>query len=150
TPGQQLLEDNREGLSTETPDPTVDKTAWSPVNLPPVSDPLAVPPLAKEFSSHGLFAGSTKAIDAPIGLALTGREKGMKRALLGRYGGNASTEESVHKALEWLKRNQRSNGFWTLNGPYSDPGEAENKTSATALALLAFQGAGYTPIANGD
>jgi hypothetical protein len=149
-PGEQLLEDNREGLSTDTPDPTVDKSIFSPTNLPPVADPLAAPPLATEFSPHGLFAGGTKAIDAPIGLALTGRERGMRKALLGRYGGNASTEDAVHKALEWLKRNQRANGYWTLNGPYSDAGEAENKTTATALALLAFQGAGYTHLTNGD
>jgi hypothetical protein len=149
-PGEQLLEDNREGLATDTPDPTVDKTIFSPSNLPPVADPLAAPPLATEFSPNGLFAGSTKAIDAPIGLALSGRERGMRRALLGRYGGNATTESAVHAALEWLKRNQRADGYWTLNGPYSDPGEAENKTSATALALLAFQGAGNTHLVNGD
>ncbi|HTQ39007.1 MAG TPA: prenyltransferase/squalene oxidase repeat-containing protein [Pirellulales bacterium] len=150
-PGDQLLEDNREGLSTDTPDPTVDKTMWSPVDLPPVSDPLALPPLASEFSPHGMFLGTTsRPADAPIGLAFTGRERGMKRALLGRYGGNATTEEAVHQALEWLKRNQRPNGFWTLNGPYTDGGEAENKTTSTALALLAFQGAGYTPTTNGD
>jgi hypothetical protein len=150
-PGEQLLEDNREGLATDTPDPTIDKTEFSPTNLPPVADPLAAPPLATDLTSqHGLFASSSKAIDAPIGLALTGRERGMKKALLGRYGGNATTEEAVHGALEWLKRNQRANGYWTLNGPYSDPGEAENKTSATAMALLAFQGAGYTHLFNGD
>jgi hypothetical protein len=149
-PGEQLLEDNREGLSTDKPDPTVDKTIFSPSNLPPVADPLAAPALATEFSPNGMFAGSTKAIDAPIGLALSGRERGMRKALLGRYGGNASTESAVHSGLEWLKRNQRANGFWTLNGPFSDPGEAENKTSATALALLAFQGAGNTHLFNGD
>jgi hypothetical protein len=98
-PGEQLLEDNREGLATDTPDPTVDKTIFSPSNLPPVADPLAAPPLATEFSPHGLFTGGTKAIDAPIGLALTGRERGMRKALLGRYGGNASTEDAVHRAL---------------------------------------------------
>jgi hypothetical protein len=149
-PGEQLLEDNHEGLTTDKPDPTVDKTIFSPSNLPPVADPLAAPPLATEFSPHGLFAGSTKAIDAPIGLALTGRERGMRKALLGRYGGNASTEDAVHRALEWLKKNQKANGYWLLNGPYSDAGEAENKVSATALALLAFQGAGNTHLTNGD
>jgi len=149
-PGEQLLEDNREGLSTDTPDPTVDKTIFSPANLPPVADPLAAPPLATEFSPNGLFLGGTKAIDAPIGLALSGRQPGNRKSLLGRYGGNATTESAVHAALEWLKRNQRANGYWTLNGPYSEAGEAENKTSATALALLAFQGAGNTHLFNGD
>src|SRR5262249_41354689 len=73
-----------------------------------------------------------------------------KGALLGKYGGTKSTEDAVHLALEWLKRNQRSNGSWTLNGPYPDGGEAENHVAATAMALLAFQGAGNTHLYNAD
>ena len=56
----------------------------------------------------------------------------------------------MHLALEWLKRNQHSNGSWTLTGPYRDVGEADNQVAATAMALLAFQGAGNTPQTNGD
>ncbi len=93
--GDQLL-DNSLGLTTDTPDPTVDKAVFSPSDLPPVADPLAAPPLVSDFSPLGTFGGSNQAIDAPIGLALSGREKGMKKALLGRYGGNKLTEDSVH------------------------------------------------------
>src|SRR5690349_4649919 len=46
--GDQLLEDNSGGLSTNAPDPTVDKTIFSPSDLPPVADPLAAPPLVHE------------------------------------------------------------------------------------------------------
>ncbi len=146
--GDQLL-DNSVGLTTDTPDPKVDKAVYSPSDLPPVADPLAAPPLVTELSPMGVFGGSNQAIDAPIGLALSGREKGMKKALLGRYGGNKLTEDSVHLALEWLKRNQKSTGMWSLAGPYTDGGE-EDQIAATAMALLAFQGAGNTPGVNGD
>jgi hypothetical protein len=147
--GDQLLEDNSMGLSTDSPDPTADKTIFSPSDLPQVADPLAAPPLVHDFSPFGTFSGGDKAIDAPIGLALSGREKGMRKALLGRYGGNATTQSSVDAALEWLKRNQKSTGLWSLAGPYSD-GVDEDRVAATAMALLAFQGAGNTPAVNAD
>jgi hypothetical protein len=35
-------------------------------------------------------------------------------------------------------------GGWSLTGPYPDGGNVENRCSATAMALLAFQGAGHT------
>jgi hypothetical protein len=34
--------------------------------------------------------------------------------------------------------------MWRLQGPYDDDSQAENSEAATAMALLAFQGAGYT------
>jgi len=150
--GDQLLEDNTGGLTADKPDPTVTKTEFSPVDLPPVNDPLAAPPVVTDLTPgvHGLFATGTKAIDAPIGFALSGRQRGHKIALLGKYGGNATTEGSVHKALEWLKKNQRANGLWSLNGPYPDGANEDNHVAATAMALLAFQGAGFTHQQNGD
>ena len=83
--GEQLIEDNRAGLSTDKPDPTVTETQFSPTDLPPVNDPFAAPPVIKDFTlgSGGHFAVGTNAIDAPIGLALSGRQRGNKRALLG-------------------------------------------------------------------
>jgi len=35
--------------------------------------------------------------------------------------------------------------MWSLSGPYSDHAMADNPKAATAMALLAFQGAGITP-----
>lgn len=149
--GQQLIEDNSLGPTTDKPDPTITETQFSPTNLPPVNDPFALPPMVTTLGSGGQFAGrTTGSSDAPIGFALHGRERGMKKGLLARYGGNATTESSVHAALEWLKRNQRANGSWALNGPYSDGGESENHVAATAMALLAFQGAGNTHLFNAD
>ncbi|MEC9097310.1 MAG: prenyltransferase/squalene oxidase repeat-containing protein, partial [Planctomycetota bacterium] len=87
----------------------------------------------------------TSELEAPsIGMALDGREKGMKKALLAAYGGTATTENAVEKGLEWLKRNQQRDGMWSLMGPYSDAAPTENRVAATAMALLAYQGHGST------
>ena len=51
----------------------------------------------------------------------------------------------MDKGLVWLAKQQRSDGFWSLLGPYPDGAGEENLAAATALALLAFQGHGTTP-----
>jgi hypothetical protein len=113
------------------------------IDMNPADDPLAAPPELTLAMLDGVHAAST--IEAPsIGMALTGREKGMKQALLGAFGGTATTEASVKLGLEWLKRNQQPNGLWRLTGPYDDASGVENELAATAMALLAFQGAGNT------
>jgi hypothetical protein len=84
----------------------------------------------------------------PIRLSLTGRQAGMKEALLRAYGGTSATERAVTEALRWLARNQQSSGLWSLSGRYANGASPDNPDAATAMALLAFQGAGYTP--NGD
>ncbi len=68
----------------------------------------------------------------------------MKVVLLKIFGGNATTQQAVHRSLEWLKKNQRPDGSWSLRGPYADGGGSENPVAATGMALLAFQGDGNT------
>jgi len=114
----------------------------TPDNLPMVDDPLARPAPA-EMVRDALQAMSQQQ-PIQVGLALSGRQIGMKRALLAAYGGNATTEEAVMRALRWLARNQRKDGSWSLQGPYKNGSRSENREAATAMALLAFQGAGYT------
>ena len=105
-------------------------------------DPFAAPPVIEDVTSP---IDATSDVVAPsIGMALTGREKGMKKALLAAYGGTATTEEAVVRGLEWLKRNQLEDGAWSLEGPYKSGGAQENTVAATAMALLAFQGHGST------
>ncbi len=84
----------------------------------------------------------------PIRLALSGREAGMQQALLGAYGGTGGTQRSVMEALKWLARNQGRQGLWSLQGPYKEGATNENFEAATAMALIAFQGAGYTPLSD--
>jgi hypothetical protein len=139
--GEQLLDSS---VLTSSPEPieTLD-TNWAQ-DTKIVSDPLAAPP---EMQLDPLVTGTTITSDvaAPtIGMALSGREKGAKKALLAAYGGTRLTEESVTKGLQWLKKNQRADGSWSLVGPYSDGSSLDNPLAATAMALLAFQGAGNT------
>ena len=87
------------------------------LELEPVEDPLAAPPDVT-IKPDALTAMSK--INAPsIGLALSGRRRGMKQALLAAYGGNATTEAAVDRGLLWLKRNQARNGSWSLRGTLS-------------------------------
>ena len=117
----------------------------TPENLPLVDDPFAAPPDVP-VTSWEPFQITSEEPAKLIGVALSGREEGMKKALLAAYGGTATTEEAVLRGLQWLARQQRKDGSWSLCGPYSDGvrEEWENEVAATAMALIAFQGAGNT------
>ncbi len=101
------------------------------------------PPVLEPTPGGTLPVGTTPtAVFAP---ELSGREEGMKNTLLKAYGGTMLTEESVKLGLSWLSRQQRPKGSWNMRGPYKGGANVENEEAATAMALLAFQGAGYTP-----
>jgi len=113
-----------------------------------VEDPFAAPEML-EMRPDG-FMATSEVQSAQIGMALQGRQEGSKRTLLGRYGGTGGTEEAVLRGLQWLSRNQirngRDTGSWSLAGPFRDGvrSDFDNPAAATAMALLAFQGAGHT------
>ncbi len=114
----------------------------TPSDLTPVDDPFAAPP---ELAVTIFGNTATSDISAPtIGLALSGRDAGSKKALLAAYGGTEQSEAAVGMALEWLSKQQRSDGSWSMTGPYGEAGVVENNLAATAMALLAFQGNGHT------
>lgn len=95
--------------------------------------------------------GTGGGVGAPsMGILLSGRGSGIKGALVKAYGGSEGTETAVGAGLAWLARQQQKSGGWSLHGPYADPGEIENPQVATALALLAYQGAGYTATSGDD
>ncbi len=145
--GEQVLEtelQSPESMELEVVDP-----ALSFDEKPPVDDPFAAPPIVDLNIPDP--NSSTSDIAAPaIGLALTGRQEGSKKSLLAAYGGTATTEAAVREGLLWLKRQQKEDGTWSLMGPYSSGGYAENRVAATAMALLAFQGAGHTHQGKGE
>ncbi|MDO4629993.1 MAG: hypothetical protein Q4C70_12495, partial [Planctomycetia bacterium] len=113
----------------------------------PVEDPM-LEPEAPPVTETGTLAASLK--EAPPGARFDGRNPGGRKGLLGKYGGTKSTEDAVELGLKWLAKQQdkargANKGSWSLSGPYSGGLEGcENRVSATAMALLAFQGAGYT------
>ncbi|MBU6175184.1 MAG: hypothetical protein KGQ60_15350, partial [Planctomycetes bacterium] len=53
------------------------------------------------------------------------------------------TELSIERGLQFLTEHQRRDGSWSL-GDYDSRLAMQSDTAATALALLCFQGAGYT------
>lgn len=138
--GEQL-EDSFDEIKADTP-LDIAEPEFSPTPLPPVDDPLAAP---DELITDLTGLTATSDMQAPvIGMALNGRQPGMKTALLAAYGGNATTEAAVQRALAWLAKQQLRDGRWSLSGPYPDGAKDENPTAATAMALLAFQGNGNT------
>lgn len=60
---------------------------------------------------------------------------------LGQLG--PQTEEAIERGLEFLAKYQRADGSWHLNDFGGQP-RMRSDTAATALSLLAFQGAGYS------
>lgn len=53
------------------------------------------------------------------------------------------TELAIERGLEFLANNQREDGSWRLQD-FDTPVLMRSDTAATALAVLSFQGAGYT------
>lgn len=137
--GEQMLDDSVVTTALETVE-NVESALSKDVN--PVDNPLAAMP---KLDIALQTPGATINLEAPsIGMALTGREKGAKEALLSAYGGNATTEGAVTMALEWLRKQQQKDGTWSLTGPFANGVTVDNKAAATAMALLAFQGNGET------
>lgn len=122
----------------------VEENVLTADNLPVVEDPLAAPEVV-DVAPNAVLPTGPIAVPTAIGMALTGREPGMKEALLKSSGGTGKTEGAVALGLRWLASKQQRNGLWSLRGPYADGANTENVEAATAMALLAFQGAGYTP-----
>ena len=111
----------------------------------PVDEPIAAP--REVMEAVDAPGAAVAAIVAPtIGALLNGREEGRRQALVDAFGGSNATEAAVARALEWLAKQQdKKDDLWSLQGPYVDGGSQENRLAATAMALLAFQGAGNTP-----
>ncbi|MEM8680455.1 MAG: prenyltransferase/squalene oxidase repeat-containing protein, partial [Planctomycetota bacterium] len=142
--GEQLEEPVLE-LDSTAEEPTTDHQMM-PLELPPVEMPLTSAPMLPS-SLSGVNASSN--FDAPVtAVSLSGRDPGMKQALLKAYGGTATTEQAVAMALDWLSRRQQARGSWSFKEGYRDPSiyEVDNKEAATGMALLAFQGAGHTHV----
>ncbi len=139
--GEQLIEESLD--LSPTLDLEVEEQSLTPETLEPIIEPLALPQPSVVTPEGASF---TTSLDNPtIGAALSGRTPGMKQALLKAYGGTEETEAAVLDGLRWLAKQQSSNGSWSLKGPYSDGIRTENNEAATAMALLAFQGAGHLP-----
>jgi Prenyltransferase and squalene oxidase repeat len=137
-----LSDDDDLAPSTDEDQTTADET-FTTQSLPKVDQPL-VAPVANDIAPNPLAASGT-VMPTTIGIALSGRQPGMKEALLKAYGGTGKTEGAVALGLRWLANHQLRTGGWSLTGPYDNGARDHNDAAATGMALLAFQGAGYTP-----
>lgn len=85
--------------------------------------------------------------EVSVGDALGGRlgSGAARDDLIEKFGGTPQTETAVKMGLTWLKQQQKDDGHWELlvEGEKLDATVRTN-TGATALALLAFLGAGHT------
>jgi hypothetical protein len=75
------------------------------------------------------------------------RDGGGRKKAVGRFGGNSATESAVEAALRWLARHQEADGHWDhqkYEGGGNVDGGVANDGGVSALAMLAFLGAGYT------
>jgi hypothetical protein len=73
---------------------------------------------------------------------------------LSRFGGSRQTEDAVERGLRWLARHQDRDGGWSAEGfqrhcaehvPCPGQGLPEFNVGVSALATLAFLGAGHVP-----
>ena len=103
-------------------------------------------------TNSGSQTGTTVEGDAPLHADhFVGRTPKGKAALLKRMGGTDASEAAVARGLLWLKNHQLPDGSWNFNhvsSPRCDctmPGRMENNPyAATAMAVMAFLGAGKT------
>ncbi len=87
-----------------------------------------------------------RASDADVRAALTGRNAGTRRAMVGSGEASQAGENAVERGLRWIMSKQQKDGGWSfkLDSRSANPGTEESRTAATAMALLPFLGAGYT------
>ncbi|MCO8125346.1 terpene cyclase/mutase family protein, partial [Stieleria sp. TO1_6] len=149
-PATELMEISIEtaqwsALPTEEPTESV-------IDLPPVifDAPLELASMTPKGDVNQ--PSSQASLDKPPGKPVNlfaGRSGPMKQMLLQQAGGTEETELAVKLGLQWLKRQQQRDGSWSLRGPYQHGARSENDVAATAMAMLAFMGAGSTHL-DGD
>lgn len=133
-------------------DEIVNNESEVPVDLP-MDIPVDIPIPSLNMGTAEFSSENDSPVPVELGLGepaipaspmVGGRTGAMKKTLLMIYGGTPITESAVESGLKWLLKNQNKDGSWSLRGPYDDGGTSENKSAATAMALLAFMGAGST------
>lgn len=143
--GDQVKDDK---VTIEPPEPVEKMDPPDVVETPVVEQVTPEPkPMVPEPEAKPVSPGppiEAKPVESTVASGLSGRDQSMKQDLLAKFGGTESTESAVHRGLEWLARYQQRDGTWSLTGPYPNGGSNENRCAATAMALLAFQGAGNT------
>jgi hypothetical protein len=145
-PADDAKDDDEAAVSEPTPEPeaVAKEPASTPEMKPEPTDTVFDVPRDDPIRPVAAAAQASAAGPPAVRLTLSGRSSDRREALLATGGGGEETEAAVALALEWLVRNQEKSGLWSLRGPYLDGSRQENRLAATAMALLALQGAGQT------
>jgi hypothetical protein len=101
--------------------------------------------------TEGQLAIDGRITEGPLP-AFQNRDRSNRREEAQRQGGNEASEQAVELGLAFLARHQKADGHWSLHElgvddpafSDSDRGSMQSDSAATALALLAYLGAGYT------
>jgi hypothetical protein len=116
-------------------------------NTTPVEQPLP--------SASASVASETNAVSSASGNPYAGRAAANRLQLVESQGGSRQTEAAVVMALNWLAKVQSADGRWDADrfgagierrtfGENRNGAGRDADTGITALALLAFLGAGHT------
>jgi hypothetical protein len=117
--------------------------------------PTTDSPMPSAMDTQSTPAADSRFIAASVPQAYRNRQSNRRYATALRQGGSAETEAAVESALDWLAANQSPEGVWAAAATGAgrearvlgqDRGGAGAHADAglTALALLAFLGAGET------
>lgn len=79
----------------------------------------------------------------PLAGTFYGRSGATRKQVLIDGGGTKESEAAVVRGLQWIVRNQSSDGRWLLDGNFKDRG-SPNDIAGTAFGLLPLLGAGKT------
>lgn len=149
-PGQRLGSDDGERSDVLDPAPDselhvevaapVEAVAEASQPMPAVSLPTVAEAAAASALTQPAPASGGARSAAPIGSGLSGRDPGVRWGVLVAGGGNDATEAAVAKALEWIVRQQRKDGLWSLKGPYAGGGPQENRLAGSAARSWPFRG----------
>jgi hypothetical protein len=127
-----------------------------PVEAPNWDHPTTMKPIPKPANKLRSLNRTRRLADGkPLPSIYSLRTTKSRLAVARNRGGSVHTEQAVEKALEWLARNQESNGRWDPNqhgagredrifGHNRDGAGANAETGISGLATLAFLGAGHS------
>lgn len=118
-------------------------------SLPAPRPSLPTPQPPKTLPKAGLIEPVGVSIPPlpKIELAFGSRDAAVKKLFLKRNGGDDRTEAAVEKGLYWLKEVQEAQGHWSAD---KFGGNADKSLGVTGLALLAYLGAGYDHMTEGQ
>lgn len=133
-------------LKTDANDRPLEKVLPSPAKARASAPSVAAPKTKASKKGESSEVAEERQADHFVG-----RTSASKAVLLKRMGGTDESEAAVARGLVWLKNHQRSDGSWSFDHTHNPecnctmPGRlASNLNAATAMALLAFLGAGQT------